>query len=308
MIIDLRTRIWSSLDQIGSDAAARLRRRFAERWDQLDGSPAAHERAMHCVQGSLVFGFRSNMLGAAVPNEVIAEFVAGDPKTRLGIAAIDPMAQGALAEIERAVHLGLSGIAISPASQGFHPANSNAMRVYERCDRLRIPVFTTNDIPLSPSCLLEFARPSALDEVARAFPSLKLVIGELGGAWVGEAMALLAKHENVYGDVAMLAGRPWELYNALILAQGQDVLDRVHFGSGFPFVTPEEAIEAMYSVNSFSQGTTMPSIPRSQLRMIVERDSLTCLGIDHEFGGRAEPSHRGEAARPRAEAGMNRLG
>src|SRR5687768_1466194 len=104
MIIDLRTRIWSSLDQIGSDAAARLRRRFAERWDQLDGSPAAHERAMHCVQGAVVFGFRSNMLGAAVPNEVIAEFVAGDPKRRMGVAGIDPMAGGALAEIEKAVH------------------------------------------------------------------------------------------------------------------------------------------------------------------------------------------------------------
>jgi predicted TIM-barrel fold metal-dependent hydrolase len=290
MIIDLRTRIWTSLDQLGSDAAARLRHRFAERWDQLDGSTAAHERSMHCVQGSAVFGFQSLLLGAAVPNEVIAEFVGADPLRRIGIAGIDPMAPSALAEVDRSVQLGLSGISISPPAQGFHPAHSAAMRIYEKCDELHLPVFVTNDLPMGASAILEFARPAAFDEVARTFPQLRIVLGELGGPWSAETLTLLGKHEHLFADTAMVAGRPWELYNILLLAQGCDVLDRLLFGSGFPFVTPESAIEAMYSINGFSQGTTLPSIPRSLLRMIVERDSLSVLGIDHEISAPDQPS------------------
>jgi predicted TIM-barrel fold metal-dependent hydrolase len=280
--------------------ANRLRRRFADQWEQLDGSTSAHERSMHCVKGAAVFGFRSHLLGAAVPNEVIAEFVAADPQRRIGIAGIDPMAPGAVVEIEKAVQLGLSGVAISPAAQGFHPAHSAAMRVYERCDRMRLPVFVTNDLPLVSSAVMEFARPAAFDEVARAFPNLRIVIGELGNPWVSETLALLAKHENLFADIAMVSGRPWELYNVLLLAQGHDVLDHVLFGSGFPFVTPEMAIEAIYSINGFSQGTTLPSIPRSHLRMIVERDSLALLGIEHEISTRPETGPRVEPGRPAA--------
>lgn len=301
MIIDLRTRIWTSLDQLGGDVAARLRHRFADRWELLDGSTAAHERSMGCVRGAAIFGFRSQLLGAAVPNEVIAEFVAADPPHRVGIAGIDPMAPGALAEIDKAVQLGLSGVTISPAAQGFHPAHSAAMRVYERCDRLRLPVFITNDLPLTSSAIMEFARPAAFDEVARAFPNLRIVLGEMGTPWAAETLALLTKHDNLYADIAMVAGRPWELYNVLLLAQGCDVLDRILFGSGFPFVTPESAIEAIYSINGFSQGTTLPSIPRSLLRMIVERDSLALLGVDHEISGEAETAAQREA-RPAQKA------
>ena len=43
---------------------------------------------------------------------------------------------------------------------------------------------------------------------------------------------------------------------------------------------PAKAIETLYSLNGFAQGTQMPSVPRAQLRSIVERDALSCLGID----------------------------
>ena len=52
--------------------------------------------------------------------------------------------------------------------------------------------------------------------------------------------------------------------------------------SGGPDNT-EKAIELLYTVNAFSQGTQLPSIPRSQIRGIVERNSLECLGIEAEI-------------------------
>lgn len=301
MIIDLRTRIWSKLDLLGTEVANQLRRRYADRWNMLDGSAAGHDRASGCVTASCVLGFRSDLLGATLPNEVIAEFVAGDPRRRVGIAGIDPMSPNAMTELEKAVHLGLCGVCLSPGAQGYHPAHSLAMRVYERCAELHLPVFVTNDIPHSASTVLEFARPYLFDEVARSVPALKLVIGEMGWPWVNETIALIAKHPNIYADVACLGGKPWELYNALVAADGAEVMDKILFGSGGPFVTPSQAIEAMYSLNAFAQGTHLPTIQRSLIRSIIERDSLQALGIESEISNQRMESRTTDESDPFSE-------
>ena len=41
---------------------------------------------------------------------------------------------------------------------------------------------------------LEYGRPYLLDEVARTFPKLRLVIAQLGQPWVDETICLLGKH------------------------------------------------------------------------------------------------------------------
>lgn len=287
MIIDIHTRVWSSLDQFGRETADRLRRRYAESWSLLDGSPAAHEQAMACVDGVCVLGFRSELLGAAIPNELVAEYVSRDSRRRFGIAGIDPLAETALEEIDHAVSLGLVGVTVSPSAQGFHPSHSSAMRVYERCAELSLPVFITNATPIAPRSMLEFGRPSALDEIARSLPSLRLVVTELGYPWIDETLILLAKHPHVYADLSGIASRPWQLYNALLTASSLSVMDKLLFGSGFPFETPQKSIETLYSVNGFGHGTQLPSVQRAKLRTIVERDSLACLGIESELSVQA---------------------
>ena len=283
MIIDLNTNIWSSLDQLGREVAERIRRNQAAHWGQFEASTAAHERAMACVNGAVVRGFRSDLLEASIPNELIAEFVAKDPARRIGVAGIDPMSADADDQLSAAIGLGLLGITVSPACQGFHPTHSAAMRIYERCDQASLPVFVTMLEPLTPSAMLEFGRPSLWDEVARSFPNLPIVLSQLGHPWIDEALILLGKHHNVFADIAGVASRPWQLYNALLAASANGVMGKLMFGSGFPHDAPAKAIEMLYSVNGFTHGTQLPSIPRSQIRGIVERDSLACLGIEAEI-------------------------
>ena len=239
---------------------------------------------MTCVGAAAVLGFRSDRLGACIPNEYIAEFVAKDPRRRVGVAGIDPMAEDALDGVEQAANLGLAAVTVSPACQGFHPSHSVAMRIYERCAELGLPLLVTNDHPLSPSIVLEFGRPLLWDEVARSLSGWPIVITGLGYPWIDETLVLLAKHDNVYADVAGVASRPWQLYNVLLNALSFGVMDKILFGSGFPFESPAKAIETMYMVNSFSHGTQLPSIPRALIRRIVERNSLECLGIECEAG------------------------
>lgn len=282
MIIDLHTHVWANLDQLGPEMAAACRRRCRE-GEELDGSPAAHERHMGCVNGSVVIGFRSDRLGARIPDEFIAEFAARNPQRRVGVAGIDPMSPDVLDQIEAAVGLGLVGVAVSPACQGYHPAHSAAMRVYERCQVLSLPVFVTLEEPVASAAVLEYARPTAWDEVARDLPALSIVLCSLCHPWVEETLLVAGKHERVFAGISGVASRPWQLYNALLSASAMGVMDKLLFGSGFPIDTPARAIETLYTVNAYSHGTQLPSIARSSIKAIVEKDSLACLGIDAEF-------------------------
>jgi hypothetical protein len=157
------------------------------------------------------------------------------------------------------------------------------MLVYERCAELALPLFVTVEEPLTAATVLEFARPGAWDEVARALPSMPIVIGQIGHPWIDEALLLVGKHERVFADISGVAARPWQLYNALLSASSMGVMDKLLFGSGFPNESPASAIESLYSVNAYSHGTQLPSIPRSALRAIVEKDSLACLVIKAEI-------------------------
>ena len=76
----------------------------------------------------------------------------------------------------------------------------------------------------------------------------------------------------------MLA-RPWQAYNALVLAHQSQVIEKLLFGSDFPYTTVTECIESLYSLNQVAQGTNLPVIPREALRGIVERDALGLLGL-----------------------------
>jgi predicted TIM-barrel fold metal-dependent hydrolase len=172
------------------------------------------------------------------------------------------------------------------------------MRVYERCVERSLPVFVTLEEPLTADSILEFARPGAWDEVARSHPTLPIVISQLGHPWIDETMLLAGKHERVYADISGVASRPWQLYNAVLSATSYGVMDKLLFGSGFPYDTPARAIEAVYKVNAYSHGTQLPSIARASLAAIIEKDSLACLGIDAEIA--AGPPEAEEVEEPEA--------
>ncbi|MFO0873754.1 MAG: amidohydrolase family protein [Phycisphaerales bacterium] len=280
MITDLHTRVWNAPDQFGAEISRLLRLRQSDRWIRLDASAAALNAATECVDVAVVHGFRAQRLDAHIPSELIAEVVRAAPDRRLGVAGVDPMAGDPRGQVDAAAALGMIGISVSPMAAGFHPTHSQAMRLYERCSERGLPVFVSRGVPLSPSGILEFGRPSAWDEVARSFPTVPIVIGELGYPWVDETLVLVGKHENVWAEVSGVASRPWQLYNAMLTAFSLGVMEKLLFGSGFPHETPARAIENLYSLNALGHGTQLPSVPRATVRAIVERDSLRALGVE----------------------------
>ncbi|GAB4193241.1 MAG: hypothetical protein Kow00105_07350 [Phycisphaeraceae bacterium] len=278
MIVDVHTRVWDSIKQLGR-AEESLRRKPNAPWERPDASPDTHHEAMQPVRHALILGFDSQYLDAQITHEQVASYVCKDPGKYLGIAGIDPMRGDAVQSLKRAKDLGLVGVTVSPAAQAFHPCDTRAMALYEACAEMMMPILFESATLLARDAKLEFAQPYLLDEVARSFPDLKIVVSAMGDPWVHQCLTLIDKHPTVYADLSDLATRPWQLYNALVLAHQQGSTERILFGSNFPFCTPKKAIVSIYSINTFTQGTPLPSIPRDQLRSIVERDALLCLGM-----------------------------
>ncbi|HUT59126.1 MAG TPA: amidohydrolase family protein [Phycisphaerae bacterium] len=278
MIVDCQTHIWTATEQLGAGAPGRLSRENAQ--EGLVASPADHAEASQCVDKTLVLGFRSAYLSAEVPNELIAEHVGRHPEAMVGVAAVDPTEPGGLAAAERCLQRDeFRGLTLSPSLQNFHPCDTRAMALYEFASGRGAPVFFSHGPHLPLLGRMDYARPFLLDEVAREFGDLTFVVSALGYPWVAECIALVAKHPRAFADVAALVRRPWIAYNALVQAYQLNVTDKLLFGSDFPYFTPARAIEAVYRMNEMVGGTNLPTVPREVLRSIVERDSLSVLGI-----------------------------
>ncbi|HEX3356446.1 MAG TPA: amidohydrolase family protein [Tepidisphaeraceae bacterium] len=292
MIVDCHTHIWQSPDQLGQvdlGEQSRLNKSRGPRsspmgrtiWRSIPAADPEHHWAQSGkVDKSIVLGFKSRYLQAEIPNRFVADYVSRDPQKLIGFAGIDPTEKGAVNDLRLAKNeLRLRGVTISPASQDFHPTDTRAMKLYAEAEALGMPILIHPVGQFTEQSKLEFARPYLLDEVARTFPRLRIVIAQLGQPWVDETICLLSKHGNVFADVSGLLGRPWQAYNAMINAHQYGVMDKLLFGSDFPYTSATECIESLYSLNQMAQGTQLPLVPREALRGIVERDTLTLLGL-----------------------------
>ena len=292
MIVDCHTHIWQSPEQLGQLDLGDICRSIGKRtsrfspagksqWRSLPAADPDHHWAQSAVvDKSIVLGFKSKYLQAEIPNSYVAEYVNRFPQKLIGFAGIDPTERSAIEELHAARdHLQLRGITLSPANQDFHPCDSRAMRLYAEAEKLGMPILIHPVGQFTEQSKLEFARPALFDEVARTFPRLRIVIAQLGQPWLEETICLLGKHSNVFADVSGLLSRPWHAYNALVAAYESQVIEKLLFGSDFPYTSITECIEALYSINQLAQGTNMPVVPREALRGIVERDALGLLGI-----------------------------
>jgi len=143
--------------------------------------------------------------------------------------------------------------------------------------------------------VLEYAQPYLLDEIARMFPDLKILIGNMGVPFVEQTLAMVAKHKNVYADLTMRPSSVWQLYNTVVGAHERGVMDKLLFGSGFPVGNAQQCMETLLGFNMLLADTNLPGVPRSSIRAVIERDTLEVLGLtaDHSavVGSKGDGAH-----------------
>jgi uncharacterized protein len=213
-------------------------------------------------------------------NDRTAEFVRAHPEKLIGFMSVHPDDAGVVDEMERCVHeLGLRGIKLGPNYQDFDPLGKSAFVVFEKAQQMGLPILFHQGTSPMRTAPLRYAHPLVMDEIAIAFPELRIVMAHLGHPWHVDTFAVIRKHPHVYADVSAQFYRPWSQYNGLRLATEWNVLEKLLFGSDFPVATPQETMDGLLAVNSVVEGTNLPRVPEDAVRRIVERDSLTLLGL-----------------------------
>ncbi|WP_127579348.1 amidohydrolase family protein [Paenibacillus koleovorans] len=277
MIFDCHTHLFLP-GQVGGPTLAASRRNWGPKGDML-ATPEQHEAAVAGLDGAIVLAFDAPAVGIDVPNSVVAEYVAGKPGL-FGFASVDPNRPEAPRLLEEAIReYGLSGLKLGPIYQNFYPDDRRHFDFYAKADELKLPIMWHQGTSFVPEGYLDASRPAALDPIARAFPSLKMIIAHMGHPWVDECIAVVRKNTNMYMDLSALAGRPWQFYNALVSAMEYGVTHKILLGSDFPFFTAEQTIAKLWDINHLVEGTKMPRITDAIIEDIIHRNTPELLGL-----------------------------
>lgn len=215
-------------------------------------------------------------------NKKLSTYINRHSEKTIGFALVDPRrgkinVKNVASNKEK---LGLLGAVLYCGEMGFHPAHSRAMRFYESAEEVGLPVFFHNASCHGSDSVLDYSQPYLLDEVARTFKTLKIVVGNMGFPFVEQTLSLLAKHDNVYADLTISPNKIWQVYNTVVSAYEGGVMEKLLFGSGYPDGRAGECIETLLGFNKLFPEASLPLVPRGNIRDIIERNSLELLGIN----------------------------
>lgn len=241
-------------------------------WDQFkyDMGPVDKAVILHVAQTDV----------GRAENNRNAELARRWPEKLVPFGSVNPRFPDALDEFKRGVkELGLKGFKLSPIYQRFHPMDADACRIYAQAQEWEIPLIFHTATAQAADVPLKYASPLLFDDVAWAFPRLKIVMAHMGHPWQKECIVMMRKHPNVYTELSGTFYRPWDLYQSLASAMDWGQTHKIMFGTDWPITTATETMAGLRSLGRFAQGP-LPKIPDEVIEGIIFRDSLKILGIE----------------------------
>ena len=281
MIVDVHTHVWERPAHLSEAFIEDAKAAAGAGYKPIEVDLDEHWRAMEPVDRAIVLGFRARHVGVLVPNEYVAGYVDRHPEKLIGFCSVDPNDADAIDQLDHAVtRLKLRGLKVGPIYQNIHPQDERFMALMERAEALGVPVLIHQGTTFCSNVSLELANPILLQPIALKFPKLRMLIAHMGHPWIAETLVLIRKHPHFYSDISALYYRPWQFYNALVLAMEYGVLDKLLFGTDYPFTTPASTMAALKTVNDMAAGTNMPRIPEAKIEEMIHRNSLPLLGLE----------------------------
>ena len=91
-----------------------------------------------------------------------------------------------------------------------------------------------------------------------------------------DCITICRRNHNIYTEISAIFYRPWQFYNALVLAQEYRITERnkIFWGTDFPFAKVDESIEALQNVNRFTGGTALPQVSQATIDAILYSNPL----------------------------------
>jgi predicted TIM-barrel fold metal-dependent hydrolase len=214
--------------------------------------------------GEHLIAFNRWLVHAVADIPEITPFVAADPWA----LPFDALAS----HLEAMRDAGARGVKLHPVGQAFLVSEPRLLRVLRACAELGLTVLSHSGPDREGA---GFAEPSAFADVAREVPDLRLVVAHLGGASWRHVASLAEAFPAIAFDVSEIVewtGAPnaptADELVAIIRAIG---VDRVMFGSDFPWYEPGETVKRV---------RTLPGLSDGEARAILGSNAVRILSLD----------------------------
>jgi uncharacterized protein len=100
-----------------------------------------------------------------------------------------------------------------------------------------------------------------------------MVIAHLGHPWEDETAVLVRKQPNVFTDVSACHTRPFRLHQKLMTFLEYDVLNKILFGTDFPFFNVEQTVSGLRQINRYAKKYSLPLIPEEGINDIIHENA-----------------------------------
>jgi predicted TIM-barrel fold metal-dependent hydrolase len=147
-------------------------------------------------------------LSEGVPNDYVAMIKEKYPDKIMGFASVNPcvrMPRGSdrvpacVKELERAINdLKLEGLKLYPTYENYSPDDFGLVGpIYEKAEEVDIPVLIHQAWAPVNDSRMRYALPHLLDDVARNFKKLKLIVAHFGNPWVDETISASQEQKRI---------------------------------------------------------------------------------------------------------------
>jgi len=205
--------------------------------------------------------------------------IAKDNPTLVPFIGLDPIMGADLIRkevLDKVQNHGAKGIKIVPSEQQFSPADHRAWAIYEVAQEVDLPILAdSGKFPTDP----QFGEPMLFEEALEEFPKLRLILAHLGRGFYEEARQIARAYPRVCFDCSDVVTRgkgeglvdaPDALSDMEFLSLIRDVgVERVMFGSDYPFLRPEWGIRRILNLDMSEQ----------EKRAILGQNAVRILGL-----------------------------
>lgn len=238
-----------------------------------DSTPEMHWEASKAADKVVVFGLQAKHSGIWIPNEIIADYVKLHPEKMEGWASVDPSQPGYMDEFDHCIDtLKLKGLKLGPIYQNVDPLDRSIFPLYAKCEKLGLPILFHQGTTFPRVAPLKYANPLMIEEIALAFPDLKMIIAHLGHPWEDETIVVVRKQPNVYTDISAVHYRPWRYWESMMKAVEYGIEHKILLGSDFPSGTISNVINGLRNVNKPVEASHLPKISDDIIEMIIHEN------------------------------------
>lgn len=233
-----------ALDQELLDASAAYFRSATERTPTI-GQIANRYRELNMAAVVFTVDASTALHQAALSSEDIAQACAENADVLIPFGSVDPNLGRAAVDRARILidEYGVRGFKFHPSLQGFDPSDHTHWPLYELlASRGSIALFHTGQtgigagLPGGRGIRLRLSEPMLVDDVAAAFPDLRIILAHPSVPWVDQSIAMATHKLNVFIDLS--GWSPKYFPPQLVRQVGSILKHKVLFGSDFPLIDP----------------------------------------------------------------------